>query len=198
VKGTACVTTTGDAGSGTCEALPGPGKPCVLALGTNTNAYCASDAYCEYSGDNFSTAAGTCRAPAKLGDACGPVGNGSATNVTCDATTTYCKNGKCAAFEAIDQPCTDYFACGPNADCRYTAPDVGTCRPRAAVGEQCGSLPYGDAGNQNYVACATGDCTFVDDCATANTSCRELLECEQGRCEIIDYAECRPRDAGTD
>jgi hypothetical protein len=205
-----CAVSAPAATEGTCEALPGPGSPCVLSL-DSTNARCAKDAFCKYSNPERST--GTCAAFAKEGEPCGTPA-GESYDTPCEAS--FCKRapqelaGICAAFVPLDGACSDASACGPTAYCYLTAPGVGVCRPLAKPGEACGVTNSG--GTSFVVPCESDECSFSQDasvclsprvgrggdCTAPNTACYNVLSCTDGTCTAIDYASCPAPDAGVD
>ncbi len=115
-------------GAGNCVALGNPGDPCGFqSVGTfvkcnGRTSYCAFD-------NPFK---GMCSALAKVGDACGTQGS---TNITCDPTTSYCKQDR------VDQP--------------------GTCTPLLVYGQECGAMPTalpdgGPSSSQYSPSCTAG------------------------------------------
>lgn len=117
-------------GAGNCVAYGNPGDPCGF-LGSGTYVSCnGRTSYCAL--EDGGAFKGTCSSFAKIGDACGSQGF---TNITCDPTTSYCKQDR------VGQP--------------------GTCTALLPYGQECGSMPMalsdgGPSGNTYTASCSAG------------------------------------------
>jgi hypothetical protein len=198
-SGTDCYTTSPDAGTttGTCQALPTAGNACVHTPGSG-GGFCVAEAYCSFASGNT----GTCLVNAKVGETCGYDAQ-SSTEIRCEPAL-YCKTDKCAAYEAVDAPCTRPDACGKTAYCDVNA-STPVCRAAAAIGAACGIVRT-DGGGSFYVPCAAnGECKMdasgagiceppgsVGRGAACSPSmpCYSVLQCTNGTCTALDQAAC--------
>lgn len=120
---------TNDAGVGACGPYSGAAQdsPC------QSDYDCLGGLFCYEDGGTV----GRCAAGGALGSVCG---YGEPTHNACSGG--YCKYGgadagytsHCSAFEALNAPCSESDACGPDGRCDGT---TSTCLPRLALGVYC-------------------------------------------------------------
>jgi hypothetical protein len=173
--------------SGTCVVPGAEGAPCHYHWS------CAQPLVCRgmnWSGFPVSApTAGTCGAPATLGEGCAYtsyaiyVGDECATGLSCDATTSKCIQppGAGDSCDPTIQNCV-----GANTWCVGPTGHT-TCGPPPSIGNQCAWIL--GACDVVQVPCSTGWCDVNSNqqCATASAqvgdSCTQDAQCVSGRCE---------------
>ena len=95
---------------------------------------------------------------------------GKKCNYNADCYTSYCKNGKCAAYGS--ESCNENYNCGPGKYCKeFSSND--TCTAYAKENEDCSNLN-----------CAPG---FFCDTATTSPTCKKYFSLEKGSSISDDY-----------
>ncbi|MCC7539081.1 MAG: hypothetical protein IT379_22855, partial [Deltaproteobacteria bacterium] len=147
---------------GICGLPRGEGQPCSWTE-------CEASLVC---------AAGVCRARGSEGAMCDPFG------VSSCAAGLACIAGRC---QTPPEACTDASQCGAEAYC--TGASVTRCRARAALGESCSGVVWGEASCVDGTYCDGLRCVAMP---LAGASCGPDYQCAAGLACDPYYYVCAP------
>lgn len=187
---------------------PGP-RPRALDAG------CTADEDCGDPNTVCSAACGRCVTAGRLGERCRPPSQSPR------CLSGYCDEqaDRCRVFQSLDAGCDHPAACGPDATCRNTCSDGGTCpsrcerlpvAPQPCAPEGCASSSTCIGGVCTLRGAAGAPCTTTEACVSGNScfrgACRtrggQGVPCETGddctsgtTCDRV-FRTCQPQAGG--